>query len=180
MNQTPEIEIRTTVSTDLARLSALDHSIETDYVWQLDFHHEAAQIRADFREVRLPRAVKLVYPRPAKDLPDTWHIRPMFSAMAGPEAVAYIRYTDQVIPHALWITDVVVGRPWRRKGLAHKLIHAAENWAVQRSLRRAIIEVQSKNQPAIRLILKMGFEFCGYNDQHYATRDVALFFVRSL
>ena len=96
------------------------------------------------------------------------------------EAVGYIRFTDQIIPHAVWITDVVVGRPLRRQGLAHKLISAAEAWGVQRALRRAIIEVQSKNQPAIRMILKMGFEFCGYNDQYYATRDVALFFARSL
>jgi ribosomal protein S18 acetylase RimI-like enzyme len=180
MNQMPEIEIRPTISTDLARLSALDHTIETDYVWQLDLHREAAQVGVDLREVRLPRAVKLEHPRPAKELPDTWHIRPMLSAMLGMEAVAYIRFTDQIIPHAVWITDVVVGRPLRRQGLARKLIGAAEAWGVQRGLRRAIIEVQSKNQPAIRMILKMGFEFCGYNDQYYATRDVALFFVRSL
>ena len=175
-----EIEIRPTVSTDLARLSALDHTIETDYVWQLDLHREVSQVAVDLREVRLPRTIRLEHPRLAKELPDTWHIRPMFSAMIGLEAVAYIRFTDQIIPHALWITDVVVGRPLRRQGVAHRLIAAAEAWAVQRGLRRAIMEVQSKNQPAIRMILKMGFEFCGYNDQYYATRDVALFFVRSL
>ena len=180
MDQMPEIEIRPTISTDLARLSALDHTIETDYVWQLDLHRETTQVGVDLREVRLPRTVKLEHPRPAKELPDTWHIRPMLSAMMGMEAVAYIRFTDQIIPHAIWVTDVVVGRPLRRQGLARKLISAAEAWGVQRGLRRAIIEVQSKNQPAIRMILKMGFEFCGYNDQYYATRDVALFFVRSL
>ena len=139
-----------------------------------------ATLMRSLREVRLPRSVRLEYPRPAKELPDTWHIRPMLSAMIGMEAVAYIRFTDQIIPHAVWITDVVVGRPLRRQGLARKLMGAAEAWGVQRGLRRAVIEVQSKNQPAIRMILKMGFEFCGYNDQYYATRDVALFFVRSL
>jgi ribosomal protein S18 acetylase RimI-like enzyme len=175
-----EIEIRPTVSTDLARLSALDHTIETDYVWQLDLHRESNQVEVNLREVRLPRTVRLDHPRPAKELPDTWHIRPMFSAVLGMEPVAYIRFTDQIIPHALWITDVVVGRPLRRRGVAQKLVSTAEAWAVQRGLRRAVMEVQSKNQPAIRMILKMGFEFCGYNDQYYATRDVALFFVRSL
>lgn len=175
-----EIEIRPTVSTDLARLSALDHSIDTDYVWQLALHRETAQVDVDLREVRLPRTVRLVHPRPAKELPDTWHVRPMLSAMLGMEAVAYVRFTDVIIPHAVWITDVVVGRPLRRQGVAHKLIRAAEAWGVQRGLRRAVIEIQSKNQPAIRMILKMGFEFCGYNDQYYATRDVALFFARSL
>jgi GNAT superfamily N-acetyltransferase len=175
-----ELEIRPTISTDLARLSALDHSVNTDYVWQLDLHREATQVEIGLREVRLPRTVRVEHPRTAKDLPDTWHLRPMFSAMNGLEAVAYIRFTDVIVPSAVWITDVVVGRPLRRQGLGRKLIAAVEAWGVGRGLRRAIVEVQSKNQPAIRMILKMGYEFCGYNDQYYATRDVALFFARSL
>jgi ribosomal protein S18 acetylase RimI-like enzyme len=176
----PEIEIRPTISTDLARLSALDHSVETDYVWQLDLHREPAQVEVGLREVRLPRAVRVEHPRTAKELPDTWHLRPMLSAMIGLEAVAYVRFTDVIVPSAVWITDVVVGRPLRRQGVGRKLLTAAEAWGVERGLRRAIVEVQSKNQPAIRMILKMGYEFCGYNDQYYATRDVALFFARSI
>jgi ribosomal protein S18 acetylase RimI-like enzyme len=175
-----EFEIRNTVSTDLARLSALDHSIETDYVWQLDLRRDPGQVDAILREVRLPRTIRLEHPRLAKDLPDTWHLRPMLSAMLGMEAVGYIRLTDEFVPHAVWITDVVVGRPLRRQGLARKLISAAESWGLQRDLHRAIVEVQSKNAPAIRMVQKLGFEFCGYNDQYFSTRDVALFFARSL
>jgi ribosomal protein S18 acetylase RimI-like enzyme len=175
-----EFEIRNTVSTDLARLSALDHTIDTDYVWQLDLHRESGQVEVTLREVRLPRTVRLEHPRTAQELPDTWHLRPMLSAMKGMEAVAYVRFTDEVVPHAVWITDIVVGKPLRGKGLARKLIGAAEAWGLQRDLRKAIIEVQSKNAPAIRMVQKLGFEFCGYNDQYYATRDVALFFARSL
>jgi ribosomal protein S18 acetylase RimI-like enzyme len=176
----PEIEIRPTISTDLARLSALDHSIETDYVWQLDLHRELAQVEIGLREVRLPRSVKVAHPRTAQELPDSWHLRPMLSAMIGLEAVAYVRCTDVIVPSAVWITDIVVGRPLRRQGVGRQLVAAAEAWGVERGLRRAIIEVQSKNQPAIRMILKMGYEFCGYNDQYYATRDVALFFARTI
>ena len=176
----PELEIRNTVSTDLARLSALDHSIETDYVWQLDLRREPGQVDAILREVRLPRTIRLEHPRTAKELPDTWHVRPMMSAMVGLEAVGYIRFTDEFVPHAVWITDVVVSRPLRRQGLARKLISAVEKWGLQRNLRRVIIEVQSKNAPAIRMVQKLGFEFCGYNDQYFSTRDVALFFARSL
>jgi ribosomal protein S18 acetylase RimI-like enzyme len=175
-----EIEIRSTVSTDLARLSALDHTIDTDYVWQLDLHRDAGQVEISLREVRLPRSVRLEHPRSPKDLPDTWHLRPMLSAMAGMEAVAYVRFTDEIVPHAVWITDVVVGKPLRGKGLARKLIGAAEAWGLQRGLRRVIIEVQSKNAPAIRMVQKLGFEFCGYNDHYYSTRDVALFFARAI
>lgn len=175
-----EIEIRNTVSTDLPRLAALDHSIETNYVWQLDLRREAGQIESILREVRLPRTIRLDYPRPASELPDTWHLRPMFSAMNGMEAVAYIRFTDAFVPHAVWITDVVVGRPLRGQGLARKLITAVEKWGIQHGLRRTIIEAPSKNAPAIRMFHKLGFEFCGYNDQYYSNRDVALFFSRAL
>lgn len=175
-----EIEIRNTVSTDLARLSALDHTIDTDYVWQLDLRREAGQVEVFLREVRLPRTIRLEHPRLARDLPDTWHIRPMFSAMLGMEAVAYIRFSDAIVPHAVWITDLVVGRPMRHQNLARKLVAAAEAWGVQRGLRKAMIEVQSKNAPAVRMVQKLGFEFCGYNDQYYSTRDVALFFSRTI
>ena len=176
----PELEIRNTVSTDLARLSALDHTIDTDYVWQLDLRRDTGQVEIGLREVRLPRSIRLDHPRTARDLPDTWHLRPMLSAMIGLEAVAYVRFSDTMVPHAVWITDVVVGRPLRGMGLARKLISAAEAWGIQRKLRKAIIEVQSKNAPAVRMVQKLGFEFCGYNDQYYPSRDVALFFARTI
>lgn len=175
-----EFEIRSTVSTDLARLAALDHTIDTDYVWQLDLRREAGQVEVSLREVRLPRTVRLPHPRLASDLPDTWHLRPMLSAMQGLEAVAYIRFSAEMVPHAVWMTDLVVGRPFRGRGLARKLIGAAEAWGLQRGLRRAIVEIQTKNAPAIRIAHKLGFEFCGYNDQYYPSRDVALFFARSI
>jgi ribosomal protein S18 acetylase RimI-like enzyme len=175
-----ELQIRNTISTDLARLSAIDHSVQTEYVWQLDLRRESGQVDAIFREVRLPRAVRIEHPRPAAELADTWHLSPMFSAMLNNEAVGYIRFTDRIVPHAVWITDVVVARELRMNGIARKLIRAVEAWGAQKGLRRAIIETQSKNHPGIRMIQKLGFEFCGYNDAYYPTRDVALFFSRSI
>ena len=175
-----DFQIRNTISTDLARLSAIDHSIQTEYVWQLDLRRESAQVDAIFREVRLPRPVRIQHPRLAAELADIWHISPMFSAMLDNEAIGYIRFSDKFIPHAVWITDVVVARDMRTKGIARKLIAAVEAWGAQKGLRRAIIETQSKNHPAIRMIHKLGFEFCGYNDIYYPSRDVALFFSRSI
>jgi ribosomal protein S18 acetylase RimI-like enzyme len=175
-----DFQIRNTISTDVARLSALDHTIQTEYVWQLDLRREPGQVDAIFREVRLPRPVRVEHPRPAAELADIWHLSPMFSAMHDNEAIGYIRFTDQVVPHAVWITDVVVAREMRMNGIARKLIAAVQTWGAQKGLRRAMIESQSKNYPAIRMFHKLGFEFCGYNDIYYATRDVALFFTRTI
>jgi RimJ/RimL family protein N-acetyltransferase len=38
----------------------------------------------------------------------------------------------------------------------------------------------SKNNAAIRLAQKLGYEFCGYNDHYYETQDIAIFFGRTL
>jgi ribosomal protein S18 acetylase RimI-like enzyme len=68
----------------------------------------------------------------------------------------------------------------RRQGVAGALLAAAQDWAIERAHRRLILEMQSKNVPAIRLAQKFGYEFCGYNDHYYLTQDVALFFAKSL
>ena len=175
-----DFQIRNTISTDLARLSAIDHTIQTEYVWQLDLHRETGQVDAIFREVRLPRSIRIEHPRPAAELADTWHTSPMLSAMLNNEAVGYIRFTDKFIPHAVWITDVVVARELRMQGIARKLVTAVQKWGAHKGLRRAILETQSKNFPAIRMFHKLGFEFCGYNDIYYPNRDVALFFSRPI
>lgn len=175
-----DFQIRNTISTDLARLSAIDHTVHTEYVWQLDLRRETGQVDAIFREVRLPRQVQIPHPRPANELADIWHLSPMFSAMMGNDPIGYIRFTDKFVPHAVWITDVVVARDVRMQGIARKLITSVEAWGRQKGLRRAVIETQSKNHPAIRMIQKLGFEFSGYNDSYYPSRDVALFFSRTI
>jgi RimJ/RimL family protein N-acetyltransferase len=54
----------------------------------------------------------------------------------------------------------------RRRGVGSALLAAGQAWAESRAHRRLIVEVQSKNLPAIRLVQKFGYEFCGYNDQY--------------
>jgi ribosomal protein S18 acetylase RimI-like enzyme len=76
--------------------------------------------------------------------------------------------------------DLVVTPEVRRQGAASALLMAAQAWAVERGVRRIVLETQSKNHPCIRLAQKYGYEFCGYNDQYYPTQDVALFFGRAL
>jgi ribosomal protein S18 acetylase RimI-like enzyme len=62
--------------------------------------------------------------------------------------------------------------------VASALLAEAQDWAAERSHRRLILEMQSKNYPGIRLAQKFGYEFCGYNDHYYLNQDVALFFAK--
>jgi GNAT superfamily N-acetyltransferase len=177
----PSFEIRPVTANDLPRLMAMDHSCLSDYVWQLELRRETGQIASTFREVRLPRTVQVTYPRNPLSLADEWNRRDMvLVALQEAMPVGYITATEEHAAAIAWVTDIVVTPEKRRQGAASALLTAAQEWALKRGVRRLILEMQSKNQPCIRLAQKFGYEFCGYNDQYYPTQDVALFFGRAL
>ena len=174
-------EVRPAVATDIPRLMALDHSSSSDYVWQLEFPRETAQVTAAFREVRLPRTVEVKYPRDPSTLGNEWMRRDaVLVAMKDDILVGYACAVEEHAASVAWVTDLVIMPEFRRKGAASALLAATQDWALERGVRRLILEMMSKNQACIRLAQKFGYEFCGYNDQYYPTQDVALFFGRAL
>lgn len=173
----PQIQVRPAVIEDIPKLMEIDHSFQTDHVWQLDFINEERYIGINFRENRLPRSVKVEYPRSTKRMMKDWiHLDALLVALFEKQPVAYISISTDFAPMSGWITDLAVNPNFRRQGIATALIMAGEDWATQQKLRRMIVDMQSKNIPSIRLFRKMGFEFCGYNDHFYANQDIALFF----
>ena len=177
----PDVQIRRALATDIAILMAIDHTCQTDYVWQMDILHEEGQVGAIFREIRLPRAMSVTYPRLVSTLADTFTRKSgMLVAAIKDQVVGYVRMNDQILAQTAWLTDVVVSGRYRRQGVATALLLAAQSWAADRKNGRALIEMSSKNYPMICLARKLGYEFCGYNDQYYETQDIALFFGRSI
>lgn len=174
-------EIRPAVASDVTRLISIDHSNVSDYVWQLELRREAGQASANFREVRLPRSIEVRYPRDPSSLVDEWmrHDLVMVALHDG-SLIGYLCATGDRAAEVARVTDIVVAPDQRRKGAASTLLTATQAWALERGLRRLILEVQSKNHAGIRLAQKFGYEFCGYNDQYYPTQDVALFFGRAI
>lgn len=173
----PEIEIRPAVLADIPLLCTLDHSYQSNYVWQMELRSEGTQTDVQFREVRLPRSVRCEYPHPAARLAEEWQNRPglLVGCSAG-RPVGYISITDSIAQSTAWVTDLAVAPELRRKGVGSGLLLAGQEWASQRRNRRIIVELQSKNHPAICLMRKLGYEFAGYNDHYYANQDIALFF----
>lgn len=166
---------------DLPRLMGMDHTTLSEYVWQLDLRRENGQVMVAFREVRLPRPVGVVYPRNPFALADEWKNRTqVLVAVAGDEPVGYACLLEHSHATTTWVTDLAVSQEVRRRGVGSALVHAAQAWAESRGDVHIFLEMPSKNHPAIRLALKLGFEFCGYNDHYYVTQDVALFFGRTL
>jgi ribosomal protein S18 acetylase RimI-like enzyme len=176
-----EIQIRPTIASDLPRLMGFDHSINSESVWQLEMRREVGQSTAIFREVRLPRSILVAYPRNPFALADDWTKRSMmYTALIEQELVGYVCLVERGMDSLVYITDLVVNSANRRRGAGSALLSAAQDWSTGRAHRRIILETQSKNLPAIRLGQKFGYEFCGYNDQHYLTQDVTLFFCKAL
>jgi ribosomal protein S18 acetylase RimI-like enzyme len=176
-----ELQIRPAASTDIRQLMWLDHTCESEYVWQLDLRREPEQISAMLRRVRLPRSIRTVYPRDVFTLNERWnHTSLMLAGMIGPDVVGYLCVYEQGSAGQAWVTDLAVGTTVRRRGVASALIRAVESWASERGLRQLYLEASSKNNPAIQMAHKLGYEFCGYNDHYYANQDVALFFGRSI
>ena len=176
-----DVQIRLAVATDMPRLMGLDHTSTSDYVWQLDLRKENGQVSAGFREVRLPRPVAVAYPRDPFALADDWTQRSVtIVALLEDVQVGYACILEHSHATTAWVTDLVVDAENRRQGVGSALLNAVQAWASSRSVRDIFLEMSSKNYPAIRFAHKFGFEFCGYNDHYYVTKDVALFFGRSL
>ncbi len=178
----PEIEIRPAVQSDLPYLVEIEHSYQSQYVWQMDRILEDGQININFRQIRLPRPVTIEYTGTYPLLnEENWsRYQAVLVATVSQVPVGYIGLSDQFAPKTAWITDSAVRSDVRRKGVGTSLILAAQEWGAEHGFRRAILEMQSKNHPAIQLARKLGYEFCGYNDHYYANQDIVLFFARSL
>ena len=173
----PEIEIRAAVFIDLPVLATLDHSVETGYVWQMDRLIDNGHVMVNFRELRLPRKVRVEYPNPGIwENPGILDQPGLLVAEMKGQSVGYVHVKSTQLPSTAWVKDLAVREDVRRKGIGTALVLAAQEWALKHSLRRMVLEMQSKNFPSIQMALKLGYEFSGYNDHYYANQDIALFF----
>ena len=102
------IQIRPVAAADLPRLMGLDHSITSEYVWQLELRRDSGQLTATFRDVRLPRPISLNYPKNQFSLADEWTRKAMmFAAVSENEPVGYLSLMENPASSA-WVTDLVV------------------------------------------------------------------------
>jgi GNAT superfamily N-acetyltransferase len=176
------VNIRPIALADLTTLVDLDHGYNTDYVWQMDVNSFEKEIRVAFREVRLPRSMYVHYPRPGAAIADTWqkHDLVLVAADEDDGALGYMSLDLAAQPGQVNISDLLVNRILRRKGIGIQLVRAAQQWTRQQGCSQLQMEMQSKNHPTISLAGKLGFDFSGYNDRYYPSGDIALFFTRKL
>jgi ribosomal protein S18 acetylase RimI-like enzyme len=177
------MEIRVPDLADLNACVQLDGSYTTDYVWQMRQERPSAMpsgvVTVVFQSVRLPRSVRVPYPRPSDELVEHWQRPGCFLVAAeGDEVVGFADARPVPWNASVHIENLIVASGVRGRGIGTLLLDAVAEWARTNGLHQLVLEAQTKNVPAIRFYQKNGAVFCGFNDHYYPNRDVAVFFSR--
>lgn len=169
--------IRPALSPDIELLSKIEHCVKTQYVWQMSYQFENQTIVTHFYETHLPREMRVTYPYSPDLLAVRWkNYSALLVACVDAVPVGYISLITHFSPNLLWIKDLVVDEMWRLKGIASSLLKVGMDWKAQRGISKMMLEISSKNYPAICFARKSGFEFSGFNDNYFVNNDIALFF----
>lgn len=175
----PEITIRSAKEEDIGNLSVFEHGYYTDYVWQMSLDITVEKVKSTFQRVRLPRKVFVSYPRKRESIfEDLGQIEALLVAVYDERPVGYIKLLSNEKSGVARLSDLVVSSPIRRQGIASGLVVASMDLSTNRGFHTLIMEIQSKNDPAIKLANKLGFNFCGFQDHYFPNQELALFFSR--
>ena len=166
---------------DIHQCERLDGSYVTDCVWQMEEAATADSIGVSFRRTRTPRRMDVPYPRGTQDLYEDWQRNECF--LVADELGSIYGYLDMTVRHWRWhgwLEHLVVDRSARDRGLATRLLEAAEHWGRGSELESITVPVQPKNDPAIRFVARRGYTFGGFVDRYFINGDIALLFVLRL
>jgi ribosomal protein S18 acetylase RimI-like enzyme len=200
------VEIRAAEDEDLQSCLALDDSYTTTHTWQVEVVRGEpgampyqlnssvslgdAPLSVTFRPVKLPRARRITgaLAAAAKDGNESAHIARLQSwsaadlvlmAQQGAKLCGYLVLTMVPGRGIGWISSLVVANSMRRQGLGSRLLAAARRWARYEqghNIRAFMLEVSTKNYPAVAFCRKEGFNFCGYTDYSFSNGDTVLLF----
>ncbi|MGI8424513.1 MAG: GNAT family N-acetyltransferase [Chloroflexota bacterium] len=119
-------------------------------------------------------SVQLGLPRAPEAEPDD-EASPMEDERRG-KVVGYVIVAGAPRDRQAYLRTLVVDRHHRRAGIGARLLGEAKRWAARNGAECLIADAPARNYPAIRLLQKSGFAFCGFNDSCYAENEVAVFF----
>jgi ribosomal protein S18 acetylase RimI-like enzyme len=175
----PEIEIRPAAFDDVESLSLFEHGYYSDFVWQMALDLSSYTTKTIFRRTKLPRCVFVPYPRKKDQIfKEIEHADAFLVAVMANQPIGYIKLLVEHASMNARVSDLVVSASSRRQGIASGLLYAAMDVISHRNYFALILEIQSKNDPAISMATKLGFKFCGYRDHYFPNNELALFFSR--
>ena len=170
---------RDALESDVPRCLALDASYQTDYVWQMTVQDSGDEVQVNCRRQRLPRTLEARHDVDERQLLGAlWH-ESCFVVIEDPaidKLLGFVTMRVDANGRVAYLQDLVIDSLHRRRSLGARLAHVARRWAAEYRLRQIIFEIPTTNYPAIRFAQSQGFAFCGFNDHHFANREIALFF----
>lgn len=172
-----KLQIRRFNPRDIEQMVRMDHDVQTIYGYKMECQRGASSTSHAMTRMRLPRELNVPYPRDDAALAKSWSKAELILiGSLGETVMAYLCLDAQRQSPSAWVTDICVDPLARRKGVASVMLRAAEDWARRKKMQQVLLEIGIKNDPAIRMAIKNGYENCGYIEDYYANRETAVFF----
>jgi len=173
--------VRRAFAEDLEACAEIDGTIETDHVWQMEERSVGSELQITFRQARLPRPVRVPYPHRFAWLVEEWERDECFLvASQGSAILGFVDVRVEPWDGVAWVHHLVVSRPYRRRGVGTRLVQAAAEYARRKGLSQLLLQISTKNYPGLCFCQRRGCTFCGFNDQLFASQDIAIFFAYPL
>ena len=171
------IELVTSIPSEAEAIFRMNHAYHTKHAWQMNRHVNTEQLSVEFQRVRLPRQM-LVQPRwaPEERIQQNQNADMVMVAMKEESPVGYVVLEETKQGGLVTILDLVVRQNHRRKGIGSMLLEAAQDWTSHRGCQRLVIDVTTKNDPAINLLVHNGFDYCGFHEFFSPNHDIILFY----
>ncbi|MDE2855535.1 MAG: GNAT family N-acetyltransferase [Chloroflexota bacterium] len=178
-----QLIFRDGVESDIPYCLALDSDFESEHVWQMTVQEVGDEIQVNCRKQRLPRQLQ------SRHVTDPHHLESalrrgycfvVVQDKSSNHILGYVSMRVDEGSRVAYLQDIVIDRPFRRRSLGSRLVHVARVWAGEYNLRQILFEIPTTNFPCILFAKAMGFSFCGFNDHHFANREIAIFFSLSI
>lgn len=169
--------VRTVRDGDWESCLGIDLSYETDAAWQMDEIQDAGEWHVSFREIRLPRTLRIQPAAADEGMLKSWQSRDSFwVAVEHREVVGYLGLDVDHARHHAQIVDLAVSPHFRRQGVATALLDRAMEWCLRFRVQQVVLVCPLRAYPGLSFALKHRFAFCGFQDAYWPGQEVALFF----
>ncbi len=167
--------VRTVRDEDWEACLEVDATYETNTAWQMEEHISSGEWRVTFREIRLPRTLRIRPTTPPEDLLSDWQRRDQFwVAVERRQVIGYLGLDIDQDRHQARVTELVVTPEHRRKGVASELLEHAQVWCLRHRIHQLVLVCSLKAQPGLAFALSHGFSFCGFQDGYWPGQEMAL------
>lgn len=178
-----QLIFRDGVDTDIPYCLALESEFQSDHVWQMTVQEVGDEVQVSCRKQRLPRQLESRHVTDPQQLELSLRRNHCFVIVQDKitnHILGYVSMRVDETSHVAYLQDLVIDKPYRRRSLGSRLVHVARVWASEYDLRQILFEIPTTNYPCILFAKALGFRFCGFNDHHFANREIAIFFSLSI